>query len=151
MKRISILVTLVVAVLAFAAFVVSSQVQPDKPEITVYKSPTCGCCAKWVSHLEENGFEVETSDMANVTPMKQRLGVPQALSSCHTAVVGGYVVEGHVPADLIKRLLDEKPEVVGLAVPGMPTGSPGMEGPNPKSYDVIAFKKDGGQEVFASR
>ena len=151
MKRVPLVATLVVAILAVAAFVVRDQQASDKPAITVYKSPTCGCCTKWVVHLEENGFEVETTDMPNVTPMKQRLGLPQALSSCHTAVVGGYVVEGHVPADVIKRMLDEEPEIAGIAVPGMPIGSPGMEGPNPRPYDVIAFKKDGAQEVFASR
>ena len=151
MKRVPILAALVLAVVAVTAFAVSGQRVQDKPSITVYKSPTCGCCTKWVTHLEENGFEVATTDMPNVAPMKQRLGLPPSLASCHTAVVGGYVVEGHVPADVIHRMLEEKPEVAGIAVPGMPIGSPGMEGPNPQSYDVIAFKKDGAQEVFERR
>lgn len=150
MKRLPLVFTLIVAGLAVAAFAARGQRAPAKPEVTVYKSPTCGCCSKWVTHLEENGFDVTTSDMPNVTPMKQRLGVPGALASCHTAVLGGYVVEGHVPADVMKRLFDEQPEIAGLAVPGMPIGSPGMEGPNPQPYDVIAFKKDGSQEVFVT-
>ena len=151
MKRISIVVAVGVAVVVLAAFVVRAQANADKTAITVYKSPTCGCCAKWVDHLEDHGFDVTSTDMPNVTPMKQRLGVPQKLASCHTAVVGGYVVEGHVPADVIRKMLEEKPAVVGIAVPGMPIGSPGMEGPNPQAYDIIAFKKDGGEQVFASR
>ena len=118
MKRVSIVAAVSVAILAIAAFVVRGQAQDDKTAITVYKSPTCGCCAKWVSHLEANGFKVTTTDMPNVNPMKQRLGVPQQLSSCHTAVVGGYVVEGHVPADVIRKMLEEKPAVVGIAIIG---------------------------------
>ena len=151
MKRLPLLLTLIVGGLAVAAFAWTQQSKAEKPEVTVYKSPTCGCCGKWVTHLESNGFKVVTEDMPNVNPMKQRLGLPQQLASCHTAVVGGYVVEGHVPAELIKRLLEEKPDIAGIAVPGMPIGSPGMEGPNPQPYDVIAFKKDGSQEVFATR
>ena len=157
MKRLPLVLSVIVVALVATAFVMwnqasaEAQVAPDKPSVTVYKSPTCGCCNKWVEHLEENGYAVESNDMPNVTPMKQRLGLPQQLASCHTAVVGGYVVEGHVPADVIDQLLEEKPDVVGIAVPGMPIGSPGMEGPNPQSYDVIAFTKDGGQEVYASR
>jgi hypothetical protein len=141
-----------VAVLVFSAgFVAACTAQKASlPAITVYKSPTCGCCSKWVDHLKANGFEVEATDMPDVTPMKTRLGLPAGLASCHTAVVGGYVVEGHVPADVIKKLLEEKPAVAGIAVPGMPIGSPGMEGPNPQPYDVIAFTKDGEKQVFAS-
>lgn len=118
------------------------------PEITVYKSPTCGCCGLWVDHLEESGFTVKTLDMPDVTPMKQRYGLPADLASCHTAVVDGYVVEGHVPADVIKELLQKRPDVAGIAVPGMPIGSPGMEGPNPQPYNVVAFSTDGEREVF---
>ena len=123
----------------------------DLPVVTMYKSPTCGCCAKWAEHLEAHGFEVTAIDLPDVTPLKQRYGVPRDLASCHTAVVGGYVMEGHVPAEDVKRLLAEKPDVVGLAVPGMPIGSPGMEGPNPKPYDVVAFTRGGERGVFASR
>ena len=124
----------------------------DLPEISVYKTPNCGCCSKWVDHLEENGFTVATYDMHNVTPRKDRLGVPQQLRSCHTATVGGYVVEGHVPADEIKRMLTDEPAISGLAVPGMPVGSPGMEieGRPAESYIVAAFGPDG-SHVYARR
>ncbi|MFW5955134.1 MAG: DUF411 domain-containing protein [Rhodothermales bacterium] len=117
----------------------------------MYKSPTCACCEKWAEHLEENGFEVARENVNDLAPVKMRHGVPYQMSSCHTAVVGDYVVEGHVPADVVRRMLREKPDIKGIAVPGMPIGSPGMEGPNPQSYDVIALKKDGSREVYASR
>lgn len=123
----------------------------ELPEITVYKSPTCGCCAKWVTHLEENGFDVTSVDLNNVNEVKVRYGVPGDMSSCHTALIDGYVVEGHVPADVIKQLIEERPEGAGLAVPGMPIGSPGMEGPNPEEYDIMLFQKDGKRSVYASR
>lgn len=148
------------AVLAVAGLFLYAQLQAsparvaagDLPVVTVYKSPTCGCCSKWVDHLRANGFEVKTTDMPDVQPMKQRFGVPADLASCHTAVVGGYVIEGHVPAEDVKRLLAERPDVTGLAVPGMPIGSPGMEveGRAPQPYDVIAFTKQGKRTVFAS-
>lgn len=125
--------------------------EADGPVVRVVKSPTCGCCAEWVEHLEENGFTVEVEDTRNVGAAKARLGVPGELSSCHTAQVGGYVVEGHVPAAEIRRLLERGPEgVKGLAVPGMPAGSPGMEGPPPVRYDVVAFDGSGGRSVWAS-
>ena len=119
--------------------------------VTVYKSPTCGCCTKWVDHIREAGFRVEVRDTPNVQPVKTEHGLPGHLASCHTALVGGYVVEGHVPADVIRRLLRERPEVAGVAVPGMPMGSPGMEGPYTDPYQVIAFGKDGGTSVYESR
>lgn len=118
--------------------------------VTVYKSPTCGCCSKWVEHLEDHGFSVETHELRDVTPIKIANGVPRELSSCHTALVGGYVVEGHVPAADVIRLLDQRPPVVGLSVPGMPIGSPGMEGPNPEPYRVLSFDALGRVEVFAA-
>jgi len=125
--------------------------QADGPVVRVVKSPTCGCCTEWVEHLEENGFRVEVEDTRNVSVAKARLGVPGELSSCHTAQVGGYVIEGHVPASDIRRLLERKPEgVKGLAVPGMPAGSPGMEGPPPVPYDVVAFDGSGERSVWAS-
>ncbi|MGI9174356.1 MAG: DUF411 domain-containing protein [Rhodothermales bacterium] len=122
------------------------------PAVTVYKSPTCGCCSLWVDHLRENGFEAKTIDMPDVRPMKEQFGLPSDLGSCHTAVVDGYVIEGHVPAEDVKRLLAERPDVTGLAVPGMPIGSPGMEveGRPADAYDVIAFTKGGERTVFAS-
>ncbi len=143
-----------VAVLLLVAagfFVVRATDAQDLPAITVYKSPTCGCCAKWVDHLEENGFEVKSIDTPDVNITKKQYGVPGELSSCHTALVDGYVVEGHVPADVVKKMLEEKPEIVGVAVPGMPMGSPGMEGDRVDNYDVIAFQKDGTRSVYASR
>jgi len=100
---------------------------PDTPVVDVYKSPTCGCCSKWVDHLKANGFTVRSHNTHDVAPYKARLGVPFGYGSCHTAQVGGYLVEGHVPAKEIKRLLKEKPSARGLTVPGMVTGSPGME------------------------
>lgn len=124
----------------------------DEPMVTVYKTPTCGCCSLWVDHLKANGFSVQTYDLDDLSVTKAQLGVPGNLSSCHTAVVGGYVVEGHVPAEDVKRLLAERPNVTGLAVPGMPIGSPGMEvegRPNDR-YQVVAFDKRGGQSVFAT-
>lgn len=124
--------------------------QADTPTATVYRSPSCGCCEKWVEHLEENGFKVKREDANDRTPLKMRHGVPYQLASCHTAVIGDYVVEGHVPADVIRRMLEEKPDIKGIGVPGMPIGSPGMEGPNPESYDIIAFGEDG-TSVYASR
>ena len=119
--------------------------------ILVYKSPTCGCCRKWVDHLTQNGFEVTAKDVADVSPIKTRYGVPTAVSSCHTGLVGGYAIEGHVPADLIHRLLREKPKAIGLAVPGMPAGSPGMEGLTKDRYDVLLIGTNGKTQVYASR
>lgn len=120
-------------------------------EVVVYKSPTCGCCSKWVDHLRAAGFTVRTEDMNDLSTIKADLGITNALASCHTAIVGGYVVEGHVPADVVQRLLDEKPEVVGLAVPGMPMGSPGMEGPRKDPYNVLAFDQQGNTTVYERR
>ena len=120
------------------------------PTVAVTKDPTCGCCERWVAHLRESGFTVTVTD-APVNPLKVRLGVPRDLASCHTAQVGGYVVEGHVPAGAIKRLLEERPIGTGLAVPGMPVGSPGMEveGMDPDTYDVVLFGP-GERRTFAS-
>jgi len=121
----------------------------DKPEIMVYKSPTCGCCSKWVTHLQENGFEVETTDISDLRIVKSMSGIKPEHASCHTAKVGDYVIEGHVPAEDIKRLLTERPEARGLIVPGMPKGSPGMEVPQPDHYRVLLLGNDGSTEVFA--
>lgn len=122
----------------------------DAGDVIVYKSPTCGCCSEWVKHLKENGFSVKTEDLHNVNPIKAELGVPNQLRSCHTAKVGDYVIEGHVPAKDISRLLKEKPQVSGLAVPGMPMGSPGMEGPRKDRYDVLTFQMNGKTSVYTS-
>lgn len=123
------------------------------PVVTVYKSPTCGCCSDWVEHMREAGFEVEAHDVNDLHEVKARLGVRPQHQSCHTATVGDYVIEGHVPADLVQKLLKEQPQVSGLAVPGMPRGSPGMEMPDgtKDAYDVIAFTTDGESAVYASR
>jgi hypothetical protein len=120
------------------------------PRMTVTKDPSCGCCGAWVEHVRKAGFPVEVIESAEVNRLKVRLGVPQALASCHTAEIGGYVIEGHVPADAIKRLLAEKPQAKGLAVPGMPVGSPGMEveGVEDDTYDVVLFGP-AGQTTFS--
>jgi hypothetical protein len=120
-------------------------------DVVVYKSPTCGCCNAWVDHLKESGFTVETRDQQKMNEVKNELGVPRNLRSCHTAQVGGYLVEGHVPADLITKMLQDKPEIAGLSVPGMPMGSPGMEGHRSDPYDILAFKKGGQVQIFDSR
>jgi hypothetical protein len=119
--------------------------------VVVYKSPTCGCCNKWVDHMKEHGFTVVTHDMNDVTPMKQQLGVPANHTSCHTAKVAGYTIEGHVPADLVRKMLNEKATFRGLAVGGMPMGSPGMEGVIKQEYDVMAFDEKGNVQVYARR
>jgi hypothetical protein len=119
--------------------------------IKVYKTPQCGCCKAWVKHLRDNGFKVETMDMPDLSLIKQKYGVKPALQACHTAVVNGYVVEGHVPADVILKLLKERPAVAGVAVPGMPMGSPGMEGPSKQAYDIVSFDRAGHSRVYAHR
>ena len=125
--------------------------QPSEAaEILVYKNPTCGCCNAWIRHLEEKGYQVKAQNRPDLLRLKGKLGIPRNLRSCHTARVEGYLIEGHVPAEDIDRLLAEKPEILGLAVPGMPMGSPGMEGPRKDAYSVIAFEKDGRQQVYAS-
>ena len=139
--------------LALAAGLISRPVAAAKPAITVYKSATCGCCKLWVTHLTDAGYSVKAEDLDNLGPVKKKHGVPEGLQSCHTAVVDGYVVEGHVPADVIDKLLAERPTVVGLAVPGMPIGSPGMEVPGRPAdkYQILTFDKSGRTTVFASR
>lgn len=136
---------------AAAAIVTTVAAAPAaRTELVVYKSPTCGCCNKWVDYLRKQGFTVVAHDTSGMTAVKAELGVPDALSSCHTAIVGGYVIEGHVPAADIERLLKEHPKVVGLAVAGMVTGSPGMEGGTPEHYKVMAFDAKGKTTVFAT-
>jgi hypothetical protein len=122
---------------------------PTKTAITVYKTPTCGCCGGWVKYMNEQGYACSVTDQADLSDVKVKYGVPANLQSCHTSLVGGYVIEGHVPAEDVKRLLREKPAIVGLAAPGMPAASPGMDVPGSPGYDVIAFEKDGRQRVYA--
>jgi len=125
---------------------------PKPVAIKVYKTPECGCCKAWVKHLRANGFVVETMDMPDLSLVKQKYGVKPALQSCHTAVVNGYVIEGHVPADVVTQMLREKPAIVGIAAPGMPVGSPGMEVPGYKdAYNILAFDKAGKTSVYARR
>ena len=120
------------------------------PEITVYKTPTCGCCSKWVSHLESNGFKVNAINQNDLSSLKAQLGIAPKLQACHTAKIGHYFVEGHVPASDIKKMLATKPDIKGITVPGMPMGSPGMEGSRKDNYDVLAIKKDSSVTVFNS-
>ena len=122
-----------------------------KPLMRVRKNPGCGCCDQWVEHLEKLGFEVTVTEDPKLYEYKQSLGIPREVVSCHTGVVDGYVVEGHVPGDLVQRMLREKPQITGIGVGGMPMGSPGMEGPRKDAYDVIAFRKDGTMMVYARR
>lgn len=119
--------------------------------MVVYKDPGCGCCEKWVDLMRAAGFVVAVRNTTDMQPIKRRYQVGAALASCHTAIVGGYVIEGHVPVDLIRKLLEQQPKVVGLTVPGMVTGSPGMEGPNPQPYQVLAFDASGKTAVYAKR
>jgi hypothetical protein len=142
-------------ILAICASVIAELTRPATPamaqEIVITKSPTCLCCDKWVAHVKNAGFRTRVESVADLAAVKEQRGVPALLGSCHTAVVDGYVIEGHVPAEDIQRLLRESPDVAGLAVPGMPMGSPGMEGPRRDRYEVIAFQKDGTGAVFARR
>lgn len=120
-------------------------------DIRVYKNASCGCCGKWVEHLEASGLVADVEDVDDVQPLKMQFGVPAELASCHTAKIGGYFIEGHVPVDAIKRLLAEKPDIAGLAVPGMPIGSPGMEMPGraAEAYEVFAVDRSGRTSVFS--
>lgn len=120
------------------------------PLVKVWKTPTCGCCGKWVRHMQAAGFRVEVTDVANVDPIKTANGLPLHLASCHTALVDGYVIEGHVPASDVRRLLKERPDIVGLTAPGMPPGSPGMDVPGSPPYDVLSLDKDGRTAVYAT-
>lgn len=142
------IVLLLAAWLALAAGIARGEALP---EVLMYKDPNCGCCGAWAERLEAEGFRVKTVATADMASVKKRFAVPQRLTSCHTAKVGNYVVEGHVPPAAIKRLLREKPAVAGLSVPGMPLGSPGMEVPGKKDpYDVVAFNKGGRTTVYES-
>ena len=142
------------AVAALAAAGLAPQLMAQtRPAVEVWKDPNCGCCQDWVVYLQANGFTVKVNDVGN-NAARARLGMPKALGSCHTALVAGYVIEGHVPAADIRRLLKEKPKAVGLAVPGMPVGSPGMDGPiyggRKDAYQVLLVLQDGNTRVFNS-
>lgn len=122
----------------------------ELPVMTVYKSPTCRCCTKWVNYMRKQGFEVKAQDMKDLKSIKSISGVKREFASCHTATVGGYIVEGHVPAADVKRILAEKPEAKGITAPGMPMGSPGMEGPRKDKYQVLTFDEKGISGVYAN-
>jgi hypothetical protein len=141
MSSISVLTRRSTLLLAAGASVLAATgSRADEEQIvTVYKDPNCDCCAGWVRHLEQAGLTVKTIETADLGPVKTRLGVPNDLAACHTAHIAGYVIEGHVPAVALKRFLNEKPSAIGLAVPGMPVGSPGMEGGIEEPYDVVMF------------
>lgn len=149
MKRPVLLLILLVAGATTAAVVLRAQAPPA---MTVLRDPGCGCCLAWVAHLEKAGFKVQVAESNEMAVEKDRRGVPRSARSCHTGVVAGYVIEGHVPAADIKRLLREKPGVKGLAVPGMPLGSPGMEDPGGRvqRYDVLSWDAQGRTAVFAT-
>ncbi len=142
---------LVAGAIAVWRFGVAENGAAQAAEITVYKSPWCGCCGEWIEHMRANGFAVTVHEVEDVDPYKARYGVPEALESCHTALVEDYVIEGHVPADLIERLLAERPPVRGLSAPGMPAGSPGMESAGREPYDIVAFDDRGNTSIYARR
>ena len=118
-------------------------------QVDVYKNPSCGCCEKWVEHLRRSGFQVRIHDVDDVSAVSSKLGVPERLTACHVAQVGGYVIEGHVPAADVQRLLKDKPKALGLAVPSMPAAAPGMDIAGAGSYDTLLVRTDGGTTVFA--
>ncbi len=143
---------LLLALLASVSFGAFAQARaPVAPEVVVYKTATCTCCKLWVKHLQTSGFSVQVHDVRDLKPVRQRVGIPARLAACHTAEVGGYFVEGHVPAEDIKRLLRERPVAKGVTVPGMPAGSPGMEVRSGKvtPYDVLLVANDGRSSVFS--
>jgi len=130
--------------------VAQTKATPAKTPMMVYKTPTCGCCANWVAYMEKNGFAATVVNMPDTSAQRAKAGVPSNLGSCHTATVQGYAIEGHVPVEDVKRMLREKKPIAGLAAPGMPAGSPGMDVPNSPAFDVIAFDKQGKTTVYAT-
>lgn len=152
MKRRTVLSLIAVGVLVATGGIAffGLQISARAAEMTIYKDPNCGCCGQWVNHVKAAGFAVTVRDIPDLGRVKEELGVPEDLHSCHTATVDGYIVEGHVPAADIKRLLTERPEARGIAVPGMPIGSPGMEqGSRREPYRVILFETNGNRTIFA--
>jgi hypothetical protein len=149
-RIIAIVVSFVALALTTAAVRVTPREAAKKPTITVYKDPSCGCCKSWIEHLIKHGYRVDAKDSPDMPEIKRAMGVPTGLAACHTAIVNGYLIEGHVPAADIDRLLAQKPKIAGLAVPGMPMGSPGMEGGTAQRYQVLTFDKSGKTTVFAS-
>jgi hypothetical protein len=153
-KRLVRIIAVITAILALGGTTAAVSYLPreaaaKKPKITVYKDPNCGCCKNWIKYLEEHGYQVDAKDSPDMTSIKHSLGVPDKLVSCHTGVVNGYLIEGHVSAEDVDRLLAQKPKIAGIAVPGMPAGSPGM-GTAKSHYSVIAFDKNGKTSVFTT-
>lgn len=147
MKKLGSLAVSIAIVMGIAGI---SAVRPAvAAEFNVYKSPWCGCCAKWMDHMRANGHTPVTKNMEDLDPLKKMAGVPENLQSCHTAIIDGYVIEGHVPAKDVARLLAERPKAKGLTAPGMPNGAPGMEGDSKDHYDVLLFKSDGSTSVYS--
>ena len=143
------LAVVVAALVPWSGAVFAEEPQaPQSEEVVVYKSPWCGCCQGWADHMRASGFDVTVREQEDLTAIKRMSGVPEKLQSCHTAFVGGYAIEGHVPAGVIEKLLAERPPVRGLAVPGMPIGSPGMEGAHPEPYEVMTFTQGGATNVY---
>ncbi len=140
-----------VSVVALAGLLPRTAIAEGGIAITVYKSRSCGCCTNWVRHMTAAGFDVRAIDTEDVDAVKAQMGVKPQYQSCHTGLIGRYVIEGHVPADLVKQLLKEQPLALGLAVPGMPVGSPGMEQGPPEHYDVVLLARDGSAKVYAKR
>lgn len=154
MKTSRIAAAVLAAAALFGSHAAHAQRKPAtaaKPSIAVYKSPTCGCCSKWVDYMRQHGFTVTATNMPDVTPIKEKHKVPPNLASCHTSIVDGYVIEGHVPVGDVQRLLRERPKVVGLTAPGMPAGSPGMDVPNSPPYDVLSFDATGRTRVYSTQ
>ncbi len=143
---------LAISLLLISTCIWAKKTETAKPvDIVVYRSPTCGCCEKWLAHLKQNNFNIQDIVTDNVQAIKDKYGVPQEMASCHTAIVDGYVVEGHVPAKDILALLKTKPKVIGVSVPGMPKGTPGMEMGGAKDpYDVVSFDRDKRFEIFSN-
>jgi hypothetical protein len=144
MNRKTFLRTLLVVPAAFA-----TRLHAAATHVQVYKTATCGCCGQWVAHMKLNGFDVQFENVPDTAPYRKKYGVPDAMQSCHTAIVDGYAIEGHVPAADIQRLLKDKPKAAGLAVPGMVMGSPGMEGSSAQAYSVMMFTADGKTSIYA--
>jgi len=144
MKPLPFAVALAASILSFTAAAAEAL-----PVAEVFKSPYCGCCTGWVDHMKKNGFEVKVQSVNDVPAARKKLGMPEQYGSCHTTKIGNYVIEGHVPAEDVKRLLAQKPKAIGLAVPSMPPGSPGMESDKPVPYETLLVRADGSTRVFA--
>lgn len=154
----TIITILVFAVIGIVGFMVmqsgpnqETALENKGAVVTVYKSPSCGCCGVWATYMEREGYEVKTENIQDMSEIKKRLGVPYELESCHTAEVGGYVVEGHIPNEAIEKLLAEKPDIKGIGMPGMPSGSPGMPGPKTEDFVIYEINHDGTKgDVFTT-